>query len=62
MRGCTCSKNIMLYIGKILSFGNFMVIDLIPSFKYTAITKNIYKDVMPLTPPWLIFSYMQLDA
>ena len=62
MRGCTCSKNIMLYIGKILSFGNFMVIDLIPSFKYATITKNIYKDVMPLTPLWLIFQYMQLDA
>ena len=39
-----------------------MVIDLIPSFKYTAITKNIYKDVIPLTPPWLLFSYMLLDA
>ena len=39
-----------------------MVIDLIPSFKYATITKNIYKDVMPLTPLWLIFQYMQLDA
>ena len=39
-----------------------MVIDLIPSFQYTIITKNIYKDVIPLTPPWLIFSYMQIDA
>ena len=32
-----------------------MVIDLIPSFKYTMITKNIYKEVIPLTPPWLVF-------
>ena len=32
-----------------------MLIDLIPLFKYTTITKNIYKDFMSLTPPWLIF-------
>ena len=52
----------MFHIGKTISFKNFMVIDLIPSFKYTIITKNIYKEVIPLTPPWLVFSYIQLDA